>query len=82
MVNRIRSVPMIFNHVRFGNDILAHRLEMGLTGENVATLAGCMHATLVYKYELAREENPKIQNVLALCNVFDLDVRDYFELER
>lgn len=82
MVTKVRSVRLIFNNVRFGNDILARRLELGLTGNQVATLAGNMHATLVYKYEGGKEENPKMDNFLSLCNVFDLDAREYFELER
>jgi len=82
MVTKVRSVAMIFNHVRFGNDILACRLELGLKGDTIAALTGCMHATLVYKYEGGKEENPKMENFLALCNVFDLDPREYFELVR
>lgn len=82
MVNKTRSVRMIFNNVRFGNDILTRRLEIGFTGEQIARLAGEMHATLVFKYEAGKEPNPKMVNFLALCNVYDLDPREYFELER
>jgi len=82
MVTKIRSVPMIFNHVRFGNDMLTRRIELGMTGAEVAKLAGNMHPTLVFKYENGAEDNPKVENFLAFCNVFDLDPRDYFELER
>jgi len=82
MVTKVRSVAMVFNHVRFGNDICARRLELGMTGAEVAKLAGNMHSTLVYKYENGVEDNPKMENFLAFCNVFDLDPRDYFELER
>lgn len=82
MVTRIRSVPMIFNHVRFGNDMLTRRIELKMTGAEVAELAGNMHATLVYKYERGLEKNPQMVNFLAFCNVFDLDPREYFELER
>jgi hypothetical protein len=73
---------MIFNHVRFGNDILACRLELGITGRETQSLIGTMHETLVFKYEAGKEPNPKMENFLALCNVYDLDPRDYFELER
>lgn len=82
MVTKVRSVRLIFNNMRFGNDILARRLQLGMTGAEVAVLAGNMHATLVYKYEAGKEENPKMGNFLSLCNVFDLDAREYFELER
>lgn len=82
MVTKTRSVAMVFNHVRFGNDMLTRRLVLGMTGYEVASLAGSMHATLVFKYESGQEKNPKMENFLAFCNVFDLDPREYFELER
>jgi len=82
MVNRTRSVPMVFNNVRFGNDILTRRIELGMTGQNVAELCGDIHAMLVFKYERGLETNPKMDNFLKLCNVFDLDPREYFELAR
>lgn len=81
MVNRTRSVPMIFNAVRFGNDCLARRIEVGLSGEELEKLL-TFDKTTLYKYERGAEPNPKIGNFLALCNVYDLDPREYFELER
>lgn len=82
MVNKVRSIKMVFNHVRFGNDMLSRRAELGMIGDEVAELSGDMHSTIVYKYENGQEPNPKMENFLAFCNVFDLDPRDYFELER
>lgn len=81
MTIKFGSVPMIFNHQRFGNDALARRLHLKLSGREVAALAD-MESSLVYKYERGVEPNMKVDNFLRLCNVFDLDPRDYFELER
>jgi transcriptional regulator with XRE-family HTH domain len=80
-MKRVRSVRMVFNHVRFGNDILARRLELRMSGEEVASLVE-VEKTTVYKYERATEPSPKIRHFLAMCNLYDLDPREYFELER
>lgn len=81
MTKRIRSIPLVFDAVRFGNDVLAHRLEAGLTGEQVARIAD-MEKSVIFKYERGEEDNMKMQNFLKLCNVWDLDARDYFVLYR
>jgi len=81
MVNKTRSVPMIFNHVRWGNDLLARRLEMKLTGVDISTLIS-FDKTQLYRYERGDEANPKMRHFLEACNLYDLDPREYFELER
>lgn len=81
MIKRIRSVPMVFNHVRFGNDVLTRRLETGMTQADIRFLTGVSDAT-VSVYEQGKEPRPNMGTFLALCNVFDLDPREYFELER
>jgi len=81
MTKRMRSVPMIFNHVRFGNDCLACRLEAKLTGRALQELIS-FDITTLYKYERGVEGNMKMANMLELANLYDLDPRDYFELER
>lgn len=81
MTIKFGSVAMIFNHQRFGNDLLARRLHLHMTGRDVAALAG-IDSAVVYKYERGVEPNMKLQNFLKLCNIFDLDPREYFELER
>lgn len=80
MTKRVRSVAMVFNHVRFANDILAHRIQLGMTTREVASMLETS-PSLVSRYENAQEKNPHIQNVIAFCNIYDLDVRTYFELE-
>ena len=81
MTHRVRSVAMILNYVRLGNDCLGRRLELGLSGEGAAVLLPFDKTTL-YTYERGKEPNMKVGNFLALCNLYDLDPRDYFELER
>lgn len=81
MVTKIRSVSMIFNHLRFANDCLACRLSLRLTTDDVGGLVGLDKSTIA-KYESGKEDNMKINHFLALINVYDLDPRDYFELFR
>jgi len=80
MVNRTRSVAMVFRFAHFGNEILAHRLELGLTQDAVGNLIGTTAST-IGEYERGKEPNPKMQNFLALCNLYDIDPRGFFELE-
>lgn len=81
MTKKVRSVSMIFNHQRFGNDILASRLEASIPATDTAVLTG-LAITTVTRYERGEEPNMKIGHFLLLCNVYDLDPREYFELER
>lgn len=80
MVNRVRSIPMIFRNVHFGNEILSRRIELQMSGEEAAELLPFDKTTL-YKYERGDEENMKLQNFLALCNLYDLDPREFWELK-
>lgn len=80
MVNRTRSIPMVFRAVHFANEIMSRRLEMKLNIREVAELVK-VHATTVSKYEQGKEDNMKMDNFLDLCNLFDLDPREFFELE-
>lgn len=80
-MKRVRSVPMIFAHLRFANDILACRLEQGMTTHEIGHIVGLDKST-VSKYECGAEDNMKMSHFLALINVYDLDPREYFELFR
>jgi len=80
MTKRERSIPMVFRHTDFGNDIFTRRLELKLTASEVAQLITVDQST-VSKYERGAEPNMKVGNFLTLCNIFDLDPRNYFELE-
>jgi len=79
MVNRVRSVPMRFRAANFGITCLAHRLELKMSQDAVASLIG-VTGSMISDYERGNEDNPKMKNFLALCNLYDLDPRDYFEL--
>ena len=80
MVSRSRSVAMVFRAIHFGNEILAHRIELGLSQGAVANLIG-VTGSMISDYERGKEPNPKMQNFLALCNLYDIDPRGFFELE-
>lgn len=71
---------MVFNPHKFGNDVMAIRLELGLTLPKLAHLAN-MDKSLLMTYMNGQESNMKMQNFLRLCNALDLDPRYYFELE-
>ena len=79
MVNRTRSVPMVFRKIHFGNECLASRLELGLTQLDVQTLTGLSTAA-ISEYERGNQDNMHVGNFLALCNAYDLDPRDFFDL--
>lgn len=72
---------MVFNHIQFGIDILARRTELQMTGDEVSSLVTCEKST-VYAYERGVEPSPRMRHFISLCNLYDLDPRDYFELER
>jgi len=80
MVSRTRSIPMVFAAYDFGNACLARRIELKLIGRDLEILTG-LDSSLVYKYERGEEINMKMQNFLKLCNVYDLDPREFFQLE-
>ena len=80
MVNKTRSVPMVFRVTDFGLDIFVMRNQMQLTCEDVGALVG-IHGTTVSKYERGTEANMHMGNFLGLCNLYDLDPRNYFELQ-
>lgn len=80
MVNRTRSVPMRFRAANFGITVLAMRVELGMSGDEAAQMLPFDKSAL-YRYEKGEEPNMKMQNFLALCNLFDLDPRNFFELE-
>lgn len=77
---KIRSIPMVFAVNRFATDISAARQEIGLNGDEVAKMLPFDKSSL-YKYERGEQENMHIQNFISLCNLYDLDPRDYFELK-
>lgn len=80
MVNRIRSIPMEFSANRFGRDCLQKREELGLHMIEVGKLVDLSVAT-VDNVERAVYRNMLVSTLIAFCNLYDLDPRDYFELQ-
>lgn len=79
MVNKTRSIPFIFRKHAFATDIVAARAELGVTQREAARSLNCTEAALG-SYENALEDNPKLGNFLDVCNLYDLNPSDYFEL--
>ena len=71
---------MVFRALHFGNECLSRRLELKMSGDEVAAMLSFDKTTL-YKYEAGKEDNLKMQNFLALCNLYDLNPCEFFELE-
>lgn len=80
MVNRTRSIDFVFRKGQFASDIVACRAELGYTQREVARSIGTCTEAALGSYENALEDNPKMQNFLSICNLYDLDPRNYFEL--
>lgn len=80
MTKRERSIPMVFRYREFGSMIAAMRVEYGFSTAEVASMVK-VHQTTINKYERGIEPNMHIQNFIDLCNLYDIDPRDYFELE-
>lgn len=80
MNKRIISIDFVFDVQQFATDIYAARMELAMSGEDVAK-----HLTIdksaLYRYEKALESNMKIENFLAVCNLYDIDPRKYFVLK-
>lgn len=75
-----RSINMVFRKQQFATDIKACRAELGMTQREVAKHVTCTEAA-IGSYENALEDNPKLQNFLDICNLYDLNPQEYFELE-
>jgi transcriptional regulator with XRE-family HTH domain len=74
---RVRSIPMVLAKQRFLSHVEQARIELNLTQADVEELAGYRG----YKQVLTgRSADMQVDNFLRLCNLLDLDPRDYFEL--
>lgn len=78
-MKRVRSIDFIFRKHRFATDITASRAELGMTQIEVANHVG-LSGSAISDYESAHEDNMKLKNFLNLCNLFDLNPHEYFEL--
>lgn len=80
MTKTIRSINMVFRKNKFATDIKAARLELGYTLDEIAKNVSVTDGQ-IGRYEKALEDNPKLQNFLDICNLYDLNPQEYFELE-
>lgn len=74
-----KSVPIEFDAQRFGKDCLASRIECGFAILHIETLCGIADSHIA-RIEQGLESNPKINTLLALCNLYDLKPNNYFTL--
>ena len=79
MTKLIQIYAIVFDYRRFAADILAARLETGMTVREVSELVGCS-GSMISRYEQGKEANPHMQNFLKLCNAYDLNPVTYFML--
>lgn len=78
-VVKISSVPLVFDWIGFGNTITACRAEHGLTMYQLGQLCD-ISAAAIQDIETAKHRNALMSTVLAVANVFDIDIRHYFIL--
>jgi len=79
MTNITRSIPLILDIDQLATDIRSTLIQLRLTNEEAAELAG-ISASTVKALASAAQENPHVSTVLATCNALDLDARKYFVL--
>lgn len=77
MSTRTRSIPMVFRKQAFVTEIEQRRLELGLNMTDIEDLSG-YHGYRTFTAHV--DQTMKIENFLLLCNLLDLDPRNYFEL--
>jgi hypothetical protein len=78
MTTRYISIPVVFAVYTFVRDCERVRQTMVLTMKDIEELSGYYgYSNMVKK----PEQNMKMQSFLALVNLFDLNVYDYFELK-
>lgn len=82
MVNKTRSINFVFRKNQFAADIVAARAELGYSQREVARQTGVITEAALGSYENALEDNMKLQHFLAVCNIYDLNPLEYFELEQ
>lgn len=68
-----------FNGAIFGRDIRRERVAHELTQDDVATLLG-VHGSTVSRWECGTTTGIYVANLIAVCDLLDLDPRDYFQL--
>lgn len=80
MVKIERNYNWLFCKREFGNDVRAKRIAADLTQEQLGEMVN-RTASWVYTVETAKLRGIHVVEFVALCNLFDLDPRKYYELE-
>jgi len=79
MTNTTLSIPLVLDVYQLATDIRSTLLDLRLTNEEAAELAG-ISASTVKALANAAQENPHVGTLLGICNALDLDARKYFVL--
>jgi len=80
MTTKYRDIPFRFNMDKFGADVAACCMQLGLSMTDVDNLADVGSGTTgrIVRRELA---NPRLSTWLPVANVLGLNILDYFELD-
>lgn len=81
MVTRIMSrVNMVFLREKLAADLRRAQEEYGLTNDDVDGMVG-VHVTTSLYNKSKPNYMPTVRNLLAICNLFDLNPQQYFGLD-
>lgn len=78
----VKEFDWVFESVQFAIDLKAGRKRLGLTQLQVGELMSNKSSGVVTALEAASyDETVSMGDFLFLCNLFDLNANDYFEIE-
>jgi len=80
MATKYKYIGFTWDVALFLDDVRRRMRILDVTPAEVGILAGAS-ASLMNKWEIGNF-NPKLENILGVCNVLDLDPRDYLVLEQ
>lgn len=80
MAIRYGDYKFVFDYAKFRNDLIAFHDAHNFTWTEIDQMSGL---TIGYVHNVAsgKFSNHKIENILALCNVMDVNPQDYFVLD-
>lgn len=72
----------VFNDVQFALDIKSARKRENITPKALALACGWESASVIYAIEACRYTNHlSLKQVMSLCNMLNLHLPEYFEIE-
>lgn len=78
----IGSYDWVFNDVQFGLDVKSARRRESISAHALALAAGWQSEVTIYSIENARySDYLKLRHLIAICNLLNLHIADYFEIE-